>query len=34
MANSQNSKDIIPFGYGTWVYDQEYDGNISEGSIS
>lgn len=34
MANSQNSKDIIPYGYGTWVYDQEYDGNISEGSIS
>jgi hypothetical protein len=33
MANSQNSKDIIPYGYGTWVYDQEYDGNISEGSI-
>ena len=34
MVNSQNSKDIIPYGYGTWVYDQEYDGNISEGSIS
>lgn len=34
MANSQDNKDIIPYGYGTWVYDQEYDGNISEGSIS
>eukprot|EP00919_Chromeraceae_sp_WS-2016_P068265 GHVR01161717.1.p1 GENE.GHVR01161717.1~~GHVR01161717.1.p1 ORF type:complete len:402 (+),score=48.76 GHVR01161717.1:295-1500(+) len=34
MANSQNSKDIIPFGYGTWVYDEEYGDDISAGSIA
>ena len=34
MANSQNNKNIIPFGYGTWVYDEEYGDDISAGSIA
>jgi hypothetical protein len=24
MTNSQTNKDIIPYGYGTWVYDKIY----------
>ena len=30
----QINKSIIPYGYGTWVYDQIYDGSKPEGFIS